>query len=152
MTNNTQSPHRGLRVCAAIGAAALMLAAFCLPFGIAEIAYGASSAEQKAQEYAQQDPGYQSTDGSSGSTQYYLDIEEPEPTPTPIDTDDGSILPKTGDSAESRLLLMGLGGLGVLAIAGLCMAVWPRKRDDEEEEDAWDDEDIFRDDPEDDEQ
>ena len=94
-------------------------------------AYAASSAEQKGQEYAQQDPGYEAAQQASGSTQYFLDIEEPEPEKAPIDT--GSTLPKTGDSANSRLVLMIFGGLGVLAIAGLCVALWPRRSEDEEE-------------------
>ena len=94
-------------------------------------AYAASSAEQKGQEYAQQDPGYEAAQQGSGSTQYFLDIEEPEPEKAPIDT--GSTLPKTGDSANSRLVLMIFGGLGVLAIAGLCVALWPRRPEDEEE-------------------
>lgn len=103
-------------------------------------AYAASSAEQKGQEYAQQDPGYEATQQGSGSTQYFLDIDEPEPEKTPIDTS-GTSLPKTGDSAESRLVLMILGGMGVMAIAGLCVAFWPRKLDDDEEpeEDPFDD-------------
>lgn len=118
-----------------------------------EDAFAATSAEQKGIEYAQQDPGYEGAREGSGSTQYFLDIEEPEPEKVPIDTDDGSILPKTGDTAESRLLLMSLGGLGVLAIAGLCIALWPSKRKDDEpeDEDAWDDEAVFRDELEDDE-
>ena len=96
-----------------------------------EDAFAASSAEQKGIEYAQQDPGYEAAQQGSGSTQYFLDIEEPEPEKAPIDT--GSTLPKTGDSANSRLVLMIFGGLGVLAIAGLCVALWPRKPEDEEE-------------------
>ena len=98
----------------------------------AEDAFAASSAEQKGIEYAQQDPGYEAAQQGSGSTQYFLDIEEPEPEKAPIDTT-GTDLPKTGDSAESRLVLMIFGGLGVLAIAGLCVALWPRKPEDEEE-------------------
>ena len=97
----------------------------------AEDAFAASSAEQKGIEYAQQDPGYEAAQQGSGSTQYFLDIEEPEPEKAPIDT--GSTLPKTGDSANSRLVLMIFGGLGVLAIAGLCVALWPRRSEDEEE-------------------
>ena len=97
----------------------------------AEDAFAATSAEQKGIEYAQQDPGYEAAQQASGSTQYFLDIEEPEPEKAPIDT--GSTLPKTGDSANSRLVLMIVGGLGVLAIAGLCVALWPRRSEDEEE-------------------
>ena len=97
-----------------------------------EDAFAASSAEQKGIEYAQQDPGYEAAQQGSGSTQYFLDIEEPEPEKAPIDTT-GTDLPKTGDSAESRLVLMIFGGLGVLAIAGLCVALWPRRLEDEEE-------------------
>ena len=96
-----------------------------------EDAFAASSAEQKGIEYAQQDPGYEAAQQASGSTQYFLDIEEPEPEKAPIDT--GSTLPKTGDSANSRLVLMIFGGLGVLAIAGLCVALWPRKLEDDEQ-------------------
>ena len=96
-----------------------------------EDAFAASSAEQKGIEYAQQDPGYEAAQQGSGSTQYFLDIEEPEPEKAPIDT--GSTLPKTGDSANSRLVLMIFGGLGVLAIAGLCVALWPRKLEDDEQ-------------------
>ncbi|MGN0077724.1 MAG: hypothetical protein ACI36V_02960 [Coriobacteriales bacterium] len=103
-----------------------------------EDAFAATSAEQKGQEYAQQDPGYEAAQQASGSTQYFLDIEEPEPEKTPIDT---TGLPKTGDSAESRLVLMIFGGMGVLAITGLCVAFWPRKLEDDEEpeEDPFDD-------------
>ena len=96
-----------------------------------EDAFAATSAEQKGIEYAQQDPGYEAAQQASGSTQYFLDIEEPEPEKAPIDT--SSTLPKTGDSANSRLVLMIFGGLGVLAIAGLCVALWPRKLEDDEQ-------------------
>ena len=112
-----------------------------LPAG--STAYAASSAEQKGQEYAQEDPGYQTIQEASGSTQYYLDIEEPEPEPSSIDTGEATGLPKTGDSTESRLLLMGFGGLGVMAIAGLCVALWPRKHDDDDLEPE---DDPFKDD------
>lgn len=113
-----------------LGTTVLLLAFLGMGLGAGNTAYAASSAEKKAQEYAQQNLDYASAEESSGTTKYYLDIEEPEAKPTPASIDTQS-LPKTGDSAQSRTFLMICGGLGVLAIAGLCVALKPRKLDDD---------------------
>lgn len=129
MTNNTLSPRRGWRACVSLGAVVLLLAAFCLPLGMAGNAYAASSAEERGQELAQQDPGWEAAQESYGTTQYFLEIPEPESTTVSI----GKSLPKTGDAKAAGGIVLCV-ALAMLAGTVLAVTVIP-KRDDEEERD-----------------
>ena len=135
--NPSSTLQRARQAVAVLGCAALMLAFLGFAALASSAAYAASSAEQKGQAYSQQDPGYEAAEESSGTTQYYLDIEKPKSSSVLIDTSGGtSGLPKTGDDIDKRLVVLVCGCVAIVTLVATAAVLWPRKGDDDESENA----------------
>lgn len=130
--NQASTLKRAWQIVVVLGCAALMLAFLGFGTVAGNTAYAASSAAQKGEGYAQQDPGYEAAEEGSGTTQYFLDIEKPQSSSVPINTSgSGSGLPKTGDDAQKYFVIAVCGCVAIVTLIATAAALWPRKRDED---------------------